>query len=308
MLRRLPFLFILFFISVMLGACDKPLLQWPAILERLKNRPPEPDKLEGRVIARVEGLAITEVECNHELQKYYDNPDFLLSEQNRNVVIKNLIRRKAIIQLARQRGLDRSARVFLKIRDYEESILIDEYRKLLASKANLKDLFKEASTGAFADFSGEIASSHIELMDLAQARKAQALLKSAKSFESVARLMSIDKATASKGGRQGFLKNGQRDPAVVMALQGLKDKQISDIVRTARGYEIIRRDETRTRPLTPIEREVLHNAILYNHVDSQIEMDESRMKIEVDSVALNDVFQRAWQIARQRAPSGKSHK
>jgi peptidyl-prolyl cis-trans isomerase SurA len=72
----------------------------------------------------------------------------------------------------------------------------------------------------------------------------KAILAGAK-FEDVAKSISDDKTSADKGGDMGYIDHESRRaerPFDEVAYNGLKDGQMSGIVRTSRGYHIIRRD------------------------------------------------------------------
>ena len=68
-------------------------------------------------------------------------------------------------------------------------------------------------------------------------------------FAQAAREAKCD-AFAEKGGDLGFVHEGSLDPAMDQALWGLKDGELSQPVRTIRGWHLIRRVET--RPERPV--------------------------------------------------------
>ena len=69
-------------------------------------------------------------------------------------------------------------------------------------------------------------------------------IKAGANFEDVARASSDDKFTAQKGGDLDFINREERrtEKEFDEAAYGLKDGEISGIVRTSKGYHIIRRD------------------------------------------------------------------
>ena len=80
-------------------------------------------------------------------------------------------------------------------------------------------------------------------------RKADSLLQAVKngaSFEQVARESSDDKYTAEKGGDMDHVNREDRraERSFDLTAYGLKDGQISGVIRTSFGYHIIRRDGT----------------------------------------------------------------
>ncbi len=92
--------------------------------------------------------------------------------------------------------------------------------------------------------------------------KAQKILdeaKKGKNFAELAKKYSQDEATAKKGGELGFFSYKQMDPAFSAAAFALKPGEISDLVRTAHGFHIIKSEqvtEARTAPLEEVKSEI----------------------------------------------------
>jgi peptidyl-prolyl cis-trans isomerase D len=86
--------------------------------------------------------------------------------------------------------------------------------------------------------------------------KAQDILKQAKSgadFAELAKKYSDDSGTAPSGGDMGFLAKGQTDPAFEKVLFALQPKEISGIVTTPYGYNIIQVLEKESARVKPFE-------------------------------------------------------
>lgn len=86
------------------------------------------------------------------------------------------------------------------------------------------------------------------------------LAKNPQNFEKIAREQSEDKKSASQGGLIDFFKKGQMDTEFERAAFRLqKDGDISDIVPTSQGFEIIQRVARKPatyRPLATVEHEI----------------------------------------------------
>jgi peptidyl-prolyl cis-trans isomerase SurA len=72
------------------------------------------------------------------------------------------------------------------------------------------------------------------------------LIKGGAKFEDIARQASDDKFTAARGGDMDFINREERrtEPTFDKTAYGLKDGEISGVIRTSKGYHIIRRDGT----------------------------------------------------------------
>ena|SRR5450759_2170408 len=107
--------------------------------------------------------------------------------------------------------------------------------------------------------------------------------KSAEDFTRVAQQVSKDAATRASGGDMGWIEKGTTDPTFEQAAFSMKSGQISGVVKTSDGYQIIRvieRREASTPPFSEVWREAM-------------KMLESRKKEEVFSDWLRTVYANA---------------
>ena len=87
----------------------------------------------------------------------------------------------------------------------------------------------------------------------AQARKIFDEAKKGKDFAELAGKYSQDEGTAKKGGELGFFSSKQMDPTFSAAAFALKPGEISDLVRTAQGFHIIKVEEIAEARIAPFE-------------------------------------------------------
>lgn len=122
---------------------------------------------------------------------------------------------------------------FLK-KKVEEQVNIsdDELKKFYDEN---KDKFKTGD---------QIRASHILVRTEKEAQDILAQLKAGANFEELAKKKSIDSA-AAKGGDLGWFSKGAMVPEFEKAVMGMKDGQISGIVKTKFGYHIIKKTGTR---------------------------------------------------------------
>jgi peptidyl-prolyl cis-trans isomerase C len=84
-------------------------------------------------------------------------------------------------------------------------------------------------------------ASHILVRHEYEAKDIQRKLAEGKKFEDLARDFSLC-PSGSRGGFLGDVPKGKMVPAFEKALFGLKENEISGIVRTQFGYHLIKRD------------------------------------------------------------------
>lgn len=87
----------------------------------------------------------------------------------------------------------------------------------------------------------QIHARHILVQSENAARKVLDRLSGGESFEAVAREWSTDRATANKGGDLGRFGRGDLMPAFEKAAFALRPGEVSQPVKTALGYHIIKR-------------------------------------------------------------------
>ncbi len=85
---------------------------------------------------------------------------------------------------------------------------------------------------------------------LAKAELALSRIRKGEDFAKVAREVSEDEATRSRGGRLPELGRGDRDPRFEAAVLALKPGDVSEAVETAEGFEILELLETRSVPVS----------------------------------------------------------
>lgn len=88
---------------------------------------------------------------------------------------------------------------------------------------------------------------------IARIKEAKAKLDAGEDFATVAKDFSDDTATAANGGDLDFAGRGIYDTAFEDALFGLKEGQVSDIVKTEFGYHVIKLTGVEAQPVASFE-------------------------------------------------------
>jgi len=235
--------------SLLLAACDSPSVLISRAQNRFENLRQQliswiPDP-RNAVLARVDGhnirasdfkIALEDLSVNE--RKRFESP------QGRKRWLEALIRQTIQMTAGENAGLDQGEEFQHKLKRFRKSLLISELRK----RARIESPISDAEARRFyekhiRDFSQiEIEASHIVLKELTEAKRAEALLKRGKPFATLARAMSLDRATAKKGGKMGLLKQGQMNLQLETALLAIEKGQITPILKSASGYEIVKKD------------------------------------------------------------------
>lgn len=88
----------------------------------------------------------------------------------------------------------------------------------------------------------------------AQAEKILGEAQKGEDFSALAKKYSQDQATAKNGGELGFFSYKQKDPAFAKAAFALKPGEMSGIVRTPSGLNIIKVEEVKKAGISPLEQ------------------------------------------------------
>ena len=83
-------------------------------------------------------------------------------------------------------------------------------------------------------------------------REVMAELKKGEKFEDLA-LQYSDGPNASRGGRLGFVRQGELVPAIERAIASLVPGGISDVIETPEGFHIVRVEEKKPKQFRPFE-------------------------------------------------------
>ena len=207
----------------------------------------------GVVLAEVNGTAITDNDFYKEqaalppqLKPMTETPE------GKREMLDTMVVRELIMQQAKKDGIDSTPEVAAKLEDLKKRVIVEAYlKKKVEESANISDADLQAfydknkdkfQTGA------QIRASHILVKSEAQAKDIEKQLKGGAGFEELAKKHSIDGA-APKGGDLGWFGKGAMLPEFEKVAFGLKEGEISGIVKTQFGYHLVK--QTGTRPAGP---------------------------------------------------------
>lgn len=201
--------------------------------------------------------------------------------------LQSLIDIKLMIREAQALGLDRDPELDAAVEHIRRQAMIDAYlRTRLGQNIQLTEQQMRASFAAH-PASQAVRGAHILLATRQQAEEALAEIRAGKSFEAVARLRSLDRQTAVKGGAfdQYYAFDRVSDQIYEKVFKQLKVGQVSEPFRTPQGYEIVKvldrkqLDYDKYRPVIMRgvimqeleERKAAHIAALSDSLEARIE-------------------------------------
>ena len=229
---------LLFFVT--LGACgEKP--QGPAQALAIINGKP---------------LTVSEFDLRWSQLPEYARKKYPGAE-GRKKFLDELIDREVLLQEAKKRGIDRDRALLERLERFKERSLLDVLMReevdsrVTVSTQEMK-AYHEANSGNFTA-PEEFRASHILVKTEAEAVDLKKRLAGGEDFASLARKVSVDATTKSKGGDLGILKKGQTVPEFEKVLLTLKVGEVSEPVATQFGYHLIKLVERTTGPVLSYE-------------------------------------------------------
>jgi len=213
-------------------------------LSACKPATTEQGKSEGTVLADVNGTAITTQDFKNEVDRLppYLKP-MVQSPEGKNELLDSMVVREIILEQAKKDGVDKSKDVADRLEDLRKRLIVETYLKKKVeqdaqiSDAELKKFYDENKdkfkTGE------QLKASHILVKSEKEAQDILAQLKGGANFEDLAKKYSTD-STAAKGGDLGWFSKGAMVPEFDKAAFGLKEGELSGIVKTQFGFHIIK--------------------------------------------------------------------
>lgn len=204
----------------------------------------EQGKSEGTVLADVNGNVITTQDFKNEVDRLppYLKP-MVQSPEGKKELLDSMIVREIILEQAKKDGIDKSKEVADRLEDLRKRLIVETYLKkkveqeAQVSDADLKKYYDENKdkfkTGE------QVRASHILVKTEKEAQDILAQLKNGAKFEDLAKKYSTD-ATSAKGGDLGWFSKGAMVPEFDKVVFGMKEGQVSGIVKTQFGYHIIK--------------------------------------------------------------------
>ena len=177
--------------------------------------------------------------------------------EGRKKFLDELIDREVLLQEAKKREIDRDRALLERLERFKERSLLDVLmREEVASRVTVSTqemkAYYEANPGSLTA-PDEFRASHILVKTEAEAIDLKKRLAGGEEFASLARKVSVDATTKSKGGDLGIVKKGQTVQEFEKALLTMKPGEVSEPVATQFGYHLIKLVERTTGPVLSYE-------------------------------------------------------
>ena len=225
-------------------------------------------KKEGKDLAEVNSGTITTGDFDRELKNL---PEYLKAmadtPQGRKEMLDTMVIRELILQQASKDGVDKGPDIEEKLRDLKKRLIVEAFLKKKVeaeSQVSDADLQKFYAQNKEKFKSGaQMRASHILVKTEKVARDILAQIKAGANFEELARKNSVD-SSAAKGGDLGWFGQGTMVPVFEKAATGLKEGQVSDVVKSDFGFHIIKMTGKREAGVRPFEeiKDQIKGAIL----------------------------------------------
>lgn len=204
-----------------------------------------------KVVAKVDGIAITEKEIQLATEDLGERLAQLPEERKRDEVINYLVDLKLGAKAAAEAKIGETPDFAARLAYYREKVLLDEY----LTREGKKAVTPEAAKKLFDDTTKAMApeeeahARHILVETEDQAKAAVARLKKGEDFAKVAAELSKDPGSGKEGGDLGWFTKDRMVPEFAEAAFKLKKGEISEPVKSQFGWHVIKLEDKRSKPL-----------------------------------------------------------
>lgn len=208
------------------------------------------------------------------------------SFEGKKELLDVLIAREVLNQKGRELGFDKSKRVQERVNEVIEELVINEVVDYII-REKVTEAKMSQYYGKNQDAFREVRANHILLKTEDEAQKTKKKLDDGADFSTLAKEVSIDPATAARGGDLGFFTRERMVKAFADAAFSMKINEIVGPVKSAFGYHIIqvveKRDSVAFESLAPAQLQNLRGVMINWEIDrlkekAKITVDEERLR------------------------------
>jgi len=208
-----------------------------------------------KVLAKVDGVAITEDDVNDALADIGPGlPEKLVGAEREKYVLDYVIDLRLVAKKALEDKVDQTPEYARHLAYFKDKLAMEALMGGVAKEAATDDAAKKAYDAAAAAQppEPEIHARHILLATEDDAKKALARVKGGEDFAKVATELSKD--PAGEGGDLGWFTKDRMVPEFSVVAFKMAPGQISDPVKTQFGWHIIKVEETRMKTFPPYDQ------------------------------------------------------
>jgi peptidyl-prolyl cis-trans isomerase C len=205
--------------------------------------------------------------------------------QVRNAIRETLINQAIMAQEAVKQSLDKQAIVKARMELAQELTLAQAWQQKAMQDAQVSDAEVQAEYQAQVKALGtqEFQLRHVLVADEKTAQQVLSKIKGGAKFEAVALESSRDPGTRDKGGLSDWVPEARLSPAILQAVQGLKNGQLAaQPVQTPAGWQVLKLEDKRA--LTPPKLEAvapqLKSALAQKQVQAKLAAMRAAAKVE----------------------------
>jgi len=204
-----------------------------------------------KVVAKVDGIAITEREVALAAEDLGERLAQLPDERKRDEVINYLVDLKLGAKAAAAAKVAEGPDFAARLAYFREKVLLDQYLtaegKKAASPEAAQKLYDETTKAMPPEV--EVNARHILVEDEAQAKAIAERLKKGEDFAKLAGELSKEPGSGKEGGSLGWFTKDRMVPEFAEAAFKLEKGQVSDPVKSQFGWHVIKLEDKRTKPL-----------------------------------------------------------
>jgi len=204
------------------------------------------------------------------------------SYEGKKELLDLLIAREVLNQEGKAMGFHKSALVKERVDELVEGLVINEMVNHILEKKVTPEAMKSYYTKNKDDFR-EIRASHILLKTEDEAKEIKKKLDAGGDFSTLAKEVSIDPASAERGGDLDFFVRERMPEGFAEAAFAMKKNEVSQPVKSAFGYHIIQVMDMRD----PVAFESLTQPQLQNLRGTMVNWEIDQLK-EKAKVSIND--------------------
>lgn len=260
---------------------------------------------ESKVIANIDGVPITEQDFRFAQIEIGPELNNIPEAQRRLVLLEYLIENQLLAKAAEDSKIDQDPEFSDQLKYYQKRALRNIYFEKNIRQALTDDEVKKVYDAQIASIKPqeEVRASHILVKTEKEAQDIAAELSKGGDFAKIAQEKSIGPSKV-KGGDLGYFAKDRMVKPFADAAFALKEGEISKPVQTQFGWHIIKKGDTRTRPLPTFEaiKERLRASLLQQRAQTTIESLRQKAKIDI----VDKDLEKKMEDARNAAARGSN--
>ena len=249
---------VIFLLTIAVGACESQ--ESSKADDKIpKSQATAKTDTTGKTLIVVNGMAIPESRI-----AAYSQEGKEINEEERELLIKNIITSELIFQAAKSKGMDSKESMRQQLAVAEQSILGRAYAaQFLENNPVLDEEVKAKYDELLQQFSGQLEydAAHILVDEEEETKELLAILKkSPDKFSALAKEHSKDPGSAQNGGKLGWASPAGLVPPFAEAMQKTPNGEIyPEPVKTNFGWHIIFVADSRSLPPPPLDEKLKEN-------------------------------------------------